>query len=258
MTRLVYIKTKNQIDKIRLSSRLAAQTLDMITPHVKPGITTLALDKMIHKFIVDHNAIPATLGYGPKRSPFPNSSCISINDEVVHGIPGSRKLQDGDLVKIDVTTILDGFYGDTARTYLVGDVCDEGVRLCEATKESLDLAIKEVKNGARLGDIGHAIQSHVEACGFSVVRYFVGHGVGIEFHEAPNVPHFGDKGSGKRIKTGMVFTIEPMINAGVHEVEILDDGWTAVTADGKLSAQFEHTVAVTDDGAEILTLSKYS
>jgi methionyl aminopeptidase len=253
----ILIKTKQQIEKIRESGRLASMTLDMVAKYLEPGITTLALDKLIHQFIVSHDAVPATLGYSSNHQnrPFPASSCISINEEVVHGIPGSRKIKDGDLVKIDVTTILDGYYGDTARTFLVGNVPQEGIRLCQATKDALDLAIKTVKNDIRLGDIGEVIQTHVESQGFSVVRDFVGHGVGLHFHEAPNIPHFGTRGSGKRIKTGMVFTIEPMINAGGYEIMILRDGWTAVTVDGKLSAQFEHTIAVTENGAEILTLS---
>jgi methionyl aminopeptidase len=229
----------------------------MVAEHLKPGVTTEHLNKLVHKFITDHRAIPATLGYKGNRGtiPFPASCCISINEVVVHGIPSQRQIKDGDLVKIDVTTILDGFYGDTARTFLVGNVPEIGRLLTQTTKESLDLAIKEVKSGARLGNIGYAIQSHVESHGFSVVRYFVGHGVGVKFHEDPQVCHFGQKGQGNKLRSGMIFTIEPMINEGIYDIKMLEDGWTAVTADGKLSAQFEHTILVTDNGSEILTLS---
>jgi methionyl aminopeptidase len=254
---MVYIKTARQIDKIRESGRLASRTLDMITEHVKPGVTTKELDDLIHRFMVDHGAVPATLGYMGRRGsiPFPGSSCISINEVVVHGVPGPRRVEDGDLVKIDVTTVLDGFFGDNCRTYLVGNVPEVGRRLTRVTKESLELAIKEVKPGARLGDVGHVIQSHVEPEGFSVVTAFCGHGVGLRFQEEPNVPHFGRKGRGLRLNSGMIFTIEPMINEGASEVELQDDGWTVVTADGLLSAQFEHSILVTDSGAEILTSS---
>ncbi|MDR3204967.1 MAG: type I methionyl aminopeptidase [Deltaproteobacteria bacterium] len=256
---MIYLKTKEQIEKIRLSGQLAAQTLDYVAPLLVPGITTKQIDKLIYDFIVERGAYPATLGYGGsrlanKQKPFPASCCISINNVVVHGIPGTTKINDGDLVKIDVTTILDGYFGDTARTFLVGNVSDNGVRLCQATKKSLDLAIETVRPGSRIGDIGAAIQEYIEAQGFSVVRFFVGHGVGLKFHEDPSVPHFGQRGTGYRLRSGMVFTIEPMINEGVFDVKILEDGWTAVTVDGKLSAQFEHTVAVTEDGHEILTL----
>ncbi|MDR1110912.1 MAG: type I methionyl aminopeptidase [Deltaproteobacteria bacterium] len=254
---MIYIKNAQQIEKIRKSGQLASRTLDMVSEHLRPGVTTKRLDDLVHDFILKHGAIPATLGYkGSKGTiPFPASCCISINEVVVHGIPNGRVVNDGDLVKIDVTTILDGFFGDTARSFLVGQVPEVGVRLCKATEESMYLGIKEVRDGSRLGDVGHAIQTHVEAQGFSVVRYFVGHGVGIHFHEDPCVPHYGQRGRGQRIRSGMVFTVEPMINEGVFGIDILPDGWTTVTADGKLSAQFEHTLAVTGDGADILTLS---
>ncbi|MDR2301085.1 MAG: type I methionyl aminopeptidase [Deltaproteobacteria bacterium] len=254
---MIFIKTPQQIEKIRESGRLASRALDLVADHIKPGVTTESLDAMIHEFIVKNGAIPATLGYrgSSGASPYPASCCISINEVICHGIPGPRKLLDGDLVTIDVTTILNGFYGDTARTFLVGNASETAKRLTAVTEESLKRAIAVVKSGIRLGDIGHAIQSYVEAEGFSVVRHYVGHGVGIKFHEEPSVLHYGKKGKGLRIQTGMVFTIEPMINEGVYDLEILDDGWTAVTADGKLSAQFEHTMAVTDKGVDVLTLS---
>jgi methionyl aminopeptidase len=254
---MIYIKNAQQIEKIRKSGQLASRALDMVAEHLRPGVTTKSLDDLVHAYVTGHGAVPATLGYkGAKGSvPFPASCCISINDVVVHGIPGERKIMNGDLVKVDVTTILDGFFGDTARTFLVGDVPEVGRLLARTTEESLQMAIEVVKNGARLGDIGHVIQTHVESRGFSVVRYFVGHGVGLQFHEDPAVCHFGQSGRGVRLKSGMVFTIEPMINEGDYDIRILDDRWTAVTSDGKLSAQFEHTVAVTDAGAEVLTLS---
>lgn len=248
---MIILKTQAEIEKIRQSGRLAARTLDMAAAHLKPGLTTGEMDKLIHDFIVSHGAVPATLGY----KGYPASSCISINEVVVHGIPGSRVIHDGDVVKIDVTTILKGYYGDTARTYCVGNVPAEGRRLAEATEKSMYLGINEIKPGARLGDIGAAIQGFIEAQGFSVVRDFVGHGVGREFHEEPSVAHFGRRGTGLRLKEGMVLTVEPMINQGAYNTRVLDDGWTAVTTDGRLSAQFEHTVAVTKDGFDILTLS---
>lgn len=247
---MIQIKSGEQIEKIRESGRLAAQTLEYIKEYLKPGVTTAALDKLIHDFIIEHGAVPATLGY----KGYPASSCISINEVVVHGIPGPRQLVDGDIVKVDVTTILDGFFGDTARTFYVGEVSKKAHRLVEATEKSMHLGIAEVRPGARLGDIGAAIQGHVEPLGFSVVREFVGHGVGLSFHEDPHVPHYGKRGTGQRLQAGMVFTIEPMINAGKYDVDTLADGWTAVTKDGSLSAQFEHTIVVTEDGADILTL----
>lgn len=249
---MIILKNREEIEGIRRSGRLAAQTLDFASKELKPGITTGKLDKLIHDFICDHGAVPATLGYRG----FPASSCISINDVVVHGIPGPRVVKEGDLVKIDVTTILDGFYGDTARTFCVGEVSPEAVKLAEATEKSMYLGINEVKSGARLGNVGAAIQEFIEPLGFSVVRDFVGHGVGREFHEEPSVAHYGRRDSGLRLKTGMVFTVEPMINQGVWNIKILKDNWTAVTTDGKLSAQFEHTVAVTPNGFDILTLSE--
>ncbi len=248
---MIFLKSREEIELIRESGRLAARTLDFAAEHLVPGVATGQLDKLIHDFIRDHGAIPATLGYRG----YPASSCISINEVVVHGIPGARKVAEGDLVKIDVTTILNKYYGDTARTFCVGEVAPKARQLAEATEKAMCLGIAEVRNNARLGDIGAAIQEYVEPLGFSVVRDFVGHGVGRNFHEEPSVAHYGRRGQGLRLKTGMVFTIEPMINEGVYGTRLLKDNWTAVTADGKLSAQFEHTVAVTPDGCDILTLS---
>ena len=253
---MIYLKNAGQIEKLRASGRLAASCLDMVAERLAPGMTTGAIDKLVHDYIVGHGAVPATLGYQGARGapPYPASCCVSINDEVVHGIPGPRVVKEGDLIKIDVTTILDGFFGDTARTFMVGEVSETAAAICRATEEAMHLGIGRIIAGARLGDIGHAIQTHVEARGFSVVRAFVGHGVGIEFHEHQSVNHYGRPGTGLTLKSGMVFTVEPMINAGSFDIDILDDGWTAVTVDGSLSAQFEHTVAVTGEGFDILTL----
>ena len=248
---MIILKTPEEIELIRVSGRLAAHTLDLIAEELKPGITTERLDNIGHQFIMDHGGTPSTLGYRG----YPKSMCISVNREVVHGIPGKRRIKEGDLVKVDITVFKDGFHGDTARTFAVGEVPPKARQLMEATRTALDLALAEVKVNARLGDIGAVIQEYVEAQGFSVVRSFVGHGIGRNFHEEPQVQHYGRRGTGLRLKEGMVFTIEPMINEGTWEVKILKDGWTAVTKDGLLSAQFEHTLAVTPNGADVLTLS---
>jgi methionyl aminopeptidase len=248
---VIHIKTLEDIEWIRESGRIAARTLDLIEKRLEPGLTTEQVDRLGHQFILDNGGVPSTLGYRG----YPKSMCISINDEVVHGIPGKRRIQDGDVVKVDVTVYKNGFHGDTARTFIVGAAPDEARRLVEATRKSLELAIPIVREGNWLGDIGATIQEYIEAQGFSVVRNFVGHGIGREFHEDPQVPHYGRRHSGRKLEMGMVFTIEPMINEGTWEVKILKDGWTAVTRDGKLSAQFEHTIAVTKDGPDVLTLS---
>ena len=237
---------------MRLAGQLAARTLDMITEHVKPGVTTEALDRLCHDFIRDHDAIPAPLNYRG----FPKSICTSINHVVCHGIPGPKPLKQGDIMNIDVTVILDGWYGDTSRMFFVGDkIPVKAARLCDVTYECLMTGIAAVKPGAHLGDIGHAIQTVAHAAGYSVVRDFCGHGIGQVFHDAPSVMHFGKKGQGELLEPGMLFTIEPMINTGDYSTKILADGWTAVTRDKSLSAQFEHTVGVTEDGVEIFTLS---
>ena len=237
---------------MRKAGRLAAELLDFITPYVKPGVTTDELDRLCHGFTVDHDAVSAPLNYRG----FPRSICTSINHVVCHGIPGDRKLVEGDILNIDVTPILDGWYGDSSRMYLVGErVPLKARRLVEVTYEAMMRGIAVVKPGAHLGDIGHAIQSFAEGHRFSVVRDFCGHGVGRVFHESPSVLHFGRPGDGALIREGMIFTIEPMINAGRWEVKILSDGWTAVTKDRSLSAQFEHTIGVTAEGCEIFTLS---
>ena len=236
---------------MRKAGRLAAETLDMITPHVKPGVTTDELDKLCHDFIVDHDATPAPLNYRG----FPKSICTSINHVVCHGIPSDKALKNIDIINIDVTVILDGWHGDTSRMFHVGEAPVKARRLVDITYEAMMRGIMAVKPGATTGDIGHAIQSYAEKMRCSVVRDFCGHGLGRVFHDAPNVVHYGKKGDGVALKPGMFFTIEPMINLGKYDVKILNDGWTAVTRDRSLSAQFEHSIGVTEDGYEIFTAS---
>lgn len=251
-TNNIKIHTPEDFDGMRKAGLLAAQTLDMIIPHVVPGVSTDALDKLCHDFIVAHGAQCAPLNYRG----FPKSICTSINHVVCHGIPGEKKLMDGDIVNIDVTTILDGWYGDTSRMFYVGDkVSVKAKRLIDVTFESLWRGIRAVKPGATVGDIGHAIQTYAEAERCSVVRDFCGHGLGRVFHDAPNIMHFGAPGKGPVLEQGMFFTIEPMINLGRFDVKILSDGWTSVTKDRSLSAQFEHSLAVTADGYEVFTSS---
>ncbi|HZS81703.1 MAG TPA: type I methionyl aminopeptidase [Stellaceae bacterium] len=237
---------------MRRAGRLAAETLDFITPYVKPGVTTDELDRLCHGFIVDRGAIPAPLNYRG----FPRSICTSINHVVCHGIPGDRKLVEGDILNIDVTPLLDGWHGDSSRMFYVGEKIPlKARRLVEVTYEAMMKGIEVVKPGIRIGAIGHAIQQYAESHRFSVVRDFCGHGVGRVFHDAPSILHFGKPEDGPMLREGMFFTIEPMINAGRWEVKILSDGWTAVTKDRSLSAQFEHTVGVTATGYEIFTVS---
>ena len=236
---------------MRRAGRLAAEALDYITPYVRPGIPTNELDRLCHDFTIDHGGLSAPLYYRG----FSKSICTSINHVVCHGIPNDKPLRKGDIVNIDVTVVLDGWHGDSSRMYLAGDVSRKASRLVEITYESLNRGIEAVKPGATFGDIGHAIQSYAESERCSVVRDFCGHGIGQVFHDAPNVPHYGSPGTGLEIKEGMIFTIEPMINLGKHMVKLLDDGWTAVTKDRSLTAQFEHCVGVSADGCEIFTLS---
>ncbi len=236
---------------MRAAGKLAAETLDYITPFVQVGITTEEIDQLCRKFIEQHGAIPAPLGY----KGYPKSICTSINHVICHGIPSEKKLQDGDIVNIDVTAILDGWYGDTSRMYNLGDVSVKAKKLVDVTYECLMAGIAVVKPGATIGDIGYAIQQVAEPQRFSVVRDFCGHGLGRVFHAPPSVNHFGNPGEGEVLETGMFFTIEPMINAGDWRMKILKDGWTAVTRDKSLSAQFEHTLGVTETGYEIFTLS---
>ncbi len=236
---------------MRRAGRLAAECLDMIGPHVQPGVTTETLDDLCRSFVLDHGALPACLGYRGYK----HTICTSINHVVCHGIPGPRTLREGDIVNIDVTVIVDGWHGDTSRMYGVGKVSPRAKRLVDITYKGLELGLAAVKPGARLGDVGHAIQAYVEAQRCSVVADFCGHGVGRVFHDAPNVMHFGRPGTGEILKPGMFFTVEPMINLGRKEVKVLSDGWTAVTRDKSLSAQCEHSVGVTETGVEIFTAS---
>ena len=236
---------------MRKSGRLTAEILDYITDFVKPGVTTGEIDELCHEMHRAHGAIPGPLNYRG----YPKSICTSINHVVCHGIPGDKVLKDGDIVNIDVSPILDGWFGDSSRMYFVGDVKIKAQRLVEHTYRAMMKGIEAIKPGATLGDVGHAIQSYAEGHRFSVVRDFCGHGIGRVFHQSPNVMHFGEPGEGMILEPGMIFTVEPMINAGRYETKILDDGWTAVTRDKSLSAQFEHTVGVTETGVEIFTLS---
>jgi methionyl aminopeptidase len=251
----VDVKNAQEIAAMREVGRLAGDTLCRVSEIIKPGITTDEINEFVHADTLRKGARPAPLNYrsGGGGPPFPKSVCTSINEVVCHGIPGSRVLQDGDIVNVDVTHIYNGFHGDTSATFYVGTPSADAKRVTEVARRALALGIAEVKPGARLGDIGAAIQEFAQAHGCSVVRDFVGHGIGRKFHEEPKVEHYGQRGKGKRLKAGMTFTIEPMVNLGSWEVKILDDEWTAVTADGSLSAQFEHTVLVTPTGVEILT-----
>ncbi len=247
------IKTPEEIEKMRVAGRLAAQVLDMIGPHVKAGVTTGELDAICHEFIVNElDAIPAPLNYRG----FPKSICTSVNHVICHGIPGEKKLKNGDIINIDITVIKDGFHGDTSRMFAVGKTPIRASRLMETCYEAMKLGIEQVRPGVKLGDIGHVIQTHAEAAGFSVVREYCGHGIGRGFHEDPQILHYGKPGTGLAVKEGMTFTIEPMLNAGRKETRLLADGWTVVTRDHSLSAQWEHTIAVTRDGFEVLTLSE--
>lgn len=249
---MIILKSPQEIQAMRRVGALAAETLAMIEAHVKPGISTAEINDICHEFTIKNGAIPAPLNY----KGFPKSICTSVNEVVCHGIPNPRHvLKDGDIINIDVTPIIDGFHGDTSRTYLVGsNVKPVAVRLVNCARESLARGIAAVRPGARVGDIGAAIQEYAQAQGFSVVREFVGHGIGRIFHEDPQIPHYGTKGKGVRLEPGMVFTIEPMINEGHWKTKILGDGWTAITADKKLSAQFEHTIAIMPNGeVDILT-----
>jgi methionyl aminopeptidase len=248
----VEIMNEDQVAKMRIAGRLAAEVLEMIGEYVVPGVTTGELDKLCHDHIVNkQKAIPAPLNY----KGFPKSICTSINHVVCHGIPSDKKvLKNGDIVNIDITVIKDGYYGDTSKMFLVGKVANHAERLCRITQECLYKGIAQVRPGARLGDIGHVIQQHAEANYYSVVRDYCGHGIGTEFHQEPQILHFGQPGTGMVLKEGMTFTIEPMINAGKHHTKLKSDGWTAETKDGRLSAQWEHTMVVTATGVEVLTL----
>ena len=252
-----FIKSDDDIARMREAGRLASEVLDYLTPHIKPGVTTADIEKLAHDYMVDvQGTIPATLNYAPPgHTPYPASLCTSVNHVVCHGIPGERKLKAGDIINVDVTVIKDGYHGDTSRMFYAGAPSIQAKRLVDITYEAMWKGIRVVQPGAHLGDVGHAIQRHAESHGFSVVREFCGHGIGRAFHEEPQVLHYGRPGSGTRLQAGMIFTIEPMINAGRAGIRALADGWTIVTADHSLSAQWEHTVLVTPDGYEVMTQS---
>ncbi len=246
----ITIKTPAETEKMRKSGQLAAEVLQMIEPYVKPGITTLKLDEICHDYIVNKlNAIPAPLNYRG----FPKSICTSVNHVICHGIPAEKKLKDGDIINIDITVIKDAYHGDTSKMFMLGKPSIRAKRLIDITYESMALGIRMIRPGLQLGDLGHAIQSYAESQNFSVVREYCGHGIGREFHEEPQILHYGRRGTGLELQAGMIFTIEPMINAGKRHVKLLADNWTVVTKDRSLSAQWEHTVLVTDKGYEVLT-----
>ena len=254
---VIHIKTADEIQKMRVAGRLAGEVLDFIAPYIRPGITTGEIDRLCHDYQVNHQGtIPAPLDYAPPGyKPFPKSICTSVNHQVCHGVPGERVLKAGDILNIDVTPIKDGYHGDSSRMFYVGNPSIQARRLCEVTYECMWRGIRAVRAGAFLGDIGAAIQQHAEARGYSVVREFCGHGIGQKFHEEPQVLHYGQPGTGLPLQAGMIFTIEPMINAGRPAIRELADGWTIVTKDHSLSAQWEHTVLVTEQGCEVLTMS---
>lgn len=248
----VTVKTPEEVEKMRVAGRLAAEVLDMIGPYVQPGVTTGELDQRCHDYIVnEQQAVPAPLNYRG----FPRSICTSVNHVVCHGIPGPKQLKPGDIINIDITVIKDGWHGDNSRMFYVGEPTIKGRRICEVAKVAMLRGIAQVRPGATLGDIGHAIQSYAEGQRCSVVREYCGHGIGLGFHEEPQVLHYGRPGTGLVLEPGMTFTIEPMINLGKRQTKLLPDGWTVLTKDRSLSAQWEHTILVTDDGHEILTVS---
>ena len=253
----ISIKSAADIEGLRVAGRLASEVLDMLTPHVRAGITTNEIDRLAHDYTVyEQKAIPAPLNYAPPGyTPYPKSICTSINHQVCHGIPNDRALKNGDIINIDVTVIKDGWHGDTSRMFIVGEASIAAKRLCQLTYESMWKGIMKVKPGARLGDIGHSIQTFAEGHGLSIVREFCGHGIGRKFHEEPQVLHYGRPGTLDTLVPGMVFTIEPMVNAGRREIKESGDGWTIVTKDRSLSAQWEHTIVVTETGYEVMTQS---
>ena len=254
----ISIKNSEDIKKMRVAGKLASEVLDFITPFIKPNITTEEIDKICHDYMVnEQKTIPAPLNYAPPgHSPYPKSVCTSVNHQICHGIPGPKSLKKGDVINIDITVIKDGYHGDTSRMFYVGEPSIQAKRLCDITYQSMWLGIDAVRPGAHLGDIGNAIQTYAESNGYSVVREFCGHGIGLVFHEEPQVLHYGQIGSGIELKPGMIFTIEPMINAGKRDIKMLPDGWTVVTKDRSLSAQWEHTILVTDSSYEVLTVSQ--
>jgi methionyl aminopeptidase len=253
----ITIKNDTDIEKMRIAGKLASEVLDYITPFVKPGVTTGELDKLCHDYMVNvQGTIPAPLNYAPPgHIPYPKSICTSVNQQVCHGVPGEKILKSGDIVNLDITVIKEGYHGDTSRMFCVGTPSIQAKRLCDITYECMWLGIAQVRPGATLGDIGHVIQKHAEGNGYSVVREFCGHGIGKKFHEDPQVLHYGRPGTGLKLQQGMMFTIEPMINAGKRDIRQMGDGWSIVTKDRSLSAQWEHTILVTADGYEVMTVS---
>ena len=253
----IVIKTAEEIAGMRVAGRLASEVLDFVAPHVRPGVTTGELDRLCHDYMSNvQHTVPAPLNYAPPGyRPFPKAICTSVNHQVCHGIPGDKALKNGDVLNIDVTVIKDGFHGDTSRMYFVGEPSIAARRLSDVTYDCMWLGIAQVRPGATIGDIGHAIQAHAEKNGYSVVREFCGHGIGRKFHEEPQILHYGKPGTLEPLTPGMIFTVEPMINAGRREIKELADGWTIVTKDHSLSAQWEHTVLVTESGFEVMTLS---
>ena len=253
----ITINNAEDIAKMRIAGRLGSEVLDYITPFVLHGVTTDELDKLCHDYIVNvQQAIPAPLNYAPDgHTPYPKSICTSVNHVICHGVPGDKVLKNGDIVNIDITVIKDGYHGDTSRMFMVGDVSIQAKRLSELTYQAMWLGIRQVKPDVTLGDIGYAIQNFAEKNGFSIVREFCGHGIGTKFHTEPQILHYGRPGQGLKLKAGMIFTIEPMINAGKRDIKQMPDGWTIVTKDRSLSAQWEHTVLVTETGYEVMTLS---
>lgn len=247
---MIILKTKREIEIMRKAGRLVAMSHEIVRKHIKPGITTKELDQIVEDFLKSQNAIPTFKGYNG----FPYSICASVNEEVVHGMPGNRKLKEGDIISVDIGATFEGYVGDSAKTFFVGEVDDEKRRLVEVTRQSFYEGIKFAKESYRLSDISHAIQEYVENAGFSVVRDYVGHGVGKNMHESPQIPNFGKPNKGPRLQQGMVLAIEPMINVGTYNVKVLDNDWTVVTLDGKPSAHYEHTIAITDGEPELLTV----
>jgi methionyl aminopeptidase len=254
----ITIKNETDIKKMRIAGQLASEVLDFITPFVKPEITTEEIDRLCHNFMVEEQkTIPAPLNYAPPgHTPYPKSLCTSVNNQICHGIPGPKVLKKGDIVNIDITVIKDGYHGDTSRMFYIGEPSIQARRLCDITYQCMWHGIRQVKPGNHLGDIGFAIQNYAEDHGFSVVREFCGHGIGKVFHEDPQILHYGNPGEGIELKEGMIFTIEPMINAGKRDIKMLSDGWTVVTKDRSLSAQWEHTILVTNNSFEVLTVSE--
>nr|CRH06990.1 Methionine aminopeptidase [Candidatus Magnetococcus massalia] len=246
---MIVIKTPEQIEKMRVTCRLAAETLNMIEPYVVPGVTTLELNDRCHQYILDNGATPAPLNYRG----FPKSICTSVNHQVCHGIPSDRKVRDGDILNVDITTIVDGWHGDTSRTFHVGKPSPKGQRIARIAKECLDLGMAEIKPGNHIGDIGAVIEAHARKSRCTVVQEYCGHGIGEKFHEEPAVLHYGRRGEGVEMRPGMIFTVEPMINLGKPHIKLLPDQWTVVTRDHSLSAQYEHTILVTETGYQVLT-----